>query len=263
MLEMCEMQRTPATEADGKTQTMNGEAPHFLSGARVRNPRKSGGQFCETAQRCCQFVCFIGLLLAAFAGEIFADDDGWSVASRSPEITVYERTRKGSALLEFKAVGVMPMSPEVIKRVIDDVDQYPRFMPYVTEARVLSRDGANLVSYQRISPPFVSDRDYTVRVNCETRRDAGGICFCNRWKAANHLGPAEKKGVSRVTITEGSWLLDPDDAGRKTRATYHIFSDSGGALPATITNAASRTAIPKLFESIRKQAQLPRYLGAR
>lgn len=208
-------------------------------------------------------VCRLKVMVLALGGIVVAGEDDWSVASRSPEVTVYERTRKGSALREFKAVGVMAVPPEVIKRVIDDVDQYPQFMPYVTEARVLSRDGANLVSYQRLSPPLVSDRDYTVRVNCETRPGADGTCFCNSWKAANELGPVEKKGVSRVKVTEGSWLLEPEDAGRKTRATYHIYSDSGGSLPASITNAASRTAIPKLFESIRKQAQLPKYLRAR
>jgi hypothetical protein len=203
------------------------------------------------------------VMVLAPGGILVAGEDDWTVAKRSPEITVYERTRKGSALREFKAVGVMAAPPEVIKRVIDDVDEYPRFMPYVTEARVISRDGPNLVSYQRISPPFVSDRDYTLRVSCETRTGTDGACFCNNWKAANELGPAEKKGVSRVKVTEGSWLLEPEDGGRKTRATYHIYSDSGGALPASITNAASRTAIPKLFESIRKQAQLPKYLRAR
>ena len=86
------------------------------------------------------------------------------------------------------------MPPEVVRRVLDDVDEYPRFMPYVTE---------------------------------------------------------------------GSWLLEPTSDGRQTRATYCIYSDSGGSLPTYIVNAASKTAIPKLFEAIRKQAQLKKYSAAR
>ncbi len=199
--------------------------------------------------------CFCVLMLITFAGEISAADEGWSVAMKSSDITVYERSRKGSDLLEFKAVRVLPLPSDTIKRVIDDVDQYPNFMPYVAEARVISRDGPNLVSYQRISPPFVSDRDYTVRVNCETWRVAAGNCFCNKWQAANDLGPAEKSGVSRVKVTEGSWLLEPEGDGSKTRVTYHVYSDSGGSLPTSITNAASRNAIPKLFDSILKHAR--------
>ena len=199
--------------------------------------------------------CFCVLMLITFAGEISAADEGWSVAMKSSDITVYERSRKGSDLLEFKAVRVLPLPSDTIKRVIDDVDQYPNFMPYVAEARVISRDGPNLVSYQRISPPFVSDRDYTVRVNCETWRVAAGNYFCNKWQAANDLGPAEKSGVSRVKVTEGSWLLEPEGDGSKTRVTYHVYSDSGGSLPTSITNAASRNAIPKLFDSILKHAR--------
>jgi len=198
---------------------------------------------------------FCMLIFFAYVGKLTAAEEGWSVTMQTSDITVYERSRKGSSLLEFKAVRILPLSSDVIKRVIDDVDQYPNFMPYVAEARVISRSGPNLVSYQRISPPFVSDRDYTVRVNCETWRIAGGNCFCNKWQTANDLGPAEKSGVSRVKVTEGSWLLEPDGDGSKTRVTYHVFSDSGGSLPVSITNAASRNAIPKLFDSILKQAQ--------
>jgi len=206
----------------------------------------------------------VGLALAALlaivpGGNASAADDGWTVSTRSPEVVVYERARKGSALQEFKAVGVFDAPPEAVKRVIDDVAEYPHFMPYVLEARVISHDGANSVSYQRISPPVVSDLDYTVHVTCETRPGPGGTCFCNRWEASNELGPPEKKGIKRVKVTEGSWLLEPEDEGRKTRATYMIFSDSGGSLPNFLKNTASRTAIPKLFKAIEKQAQLPKY----
>jgi Polyketide cyclase / dehydrase and lipid transport len=210
-------------------------------------------------------MCRAGLALVApvalaLGGNVFAADDGWTLASRSPEVVIYERTHKGSALQEFKAVGVFDAPPEAIKRVIDDVAEYPHFMPYVTEARVISRDAGNSVSYQRIDPPVVSDLDYTVRVTCETRPTPGGTTFCNRWQAANELGPPEKPGVKRVKITEGSWLLEPEEGGRKTRATYFIFSDSGGSMPTFVKNTAGRTAIPKLFKAVQKQAQLPKYL---
>lgn len=188
----------------------------------------------------------------------------WNPVSQAPDLTVYERMRKDSVILEFKAVGVIAMPPEVVRRVLDDVDEYPRFMPYVTESRVLTSDSNSRVSYQRVSPPLVGDRDYTVRVQRETRRMPGGAeCYCNRWQAANDLGPTAKAGVTRVKVTEGSWLLEPTSDGQQTRATYCIYSDSGGSLPTYIVNAASKTAIPKLFEAVRKQAQLKKYSAAR
>jgi len=213
----------------------------------------------------CSFARFAVLLtcvifpLASPAAEIV---DGWTVVARGDELTTYTRPRKGSSLLECKGVGLIDAEPIVVKRVIDDTAEYPKFMPYVVETKTLSNNGETRIGYQRLSPPFVGERDYTVRVKCETKPcPTGGTIYCNRWEAANNLGPAEKKGVTRVKITEGSWLLEPAPGG-KTRATYSIYSDSGGGIPTMILNSANKTAIPKLFEAVRKQSKQEKYRRA-
>jgi hypothetical protein len=206
-------------------------------------------------------LIFCGLLpFVAGAAEVV---DGWTVVNRDGDLTIYSRPREGSPVLEMKGVGFMDAEPIVIKRVIDDTSEYPKFMPYVVETKTLSDKvtdkGEVRVGYQRLSPPFVGDRDYTVRVYCESKPcPTGGLIYRNRWEVANDLGPAEKKGVTRVKVTEGSWLLEPV-AGGKTRATYSIYSDSGGSIPTMILNAANKTAIPKLFEAVRKQSKLEKY----
>ena len=204
----------------------------------------------------------LGLLLLslrpAFAA---AAGDGWTEAARGENLIVYTRPRDGSSLKECKAVGTIDAEPIVVKRVIDDTADYPKFMPYVIESKTISKTADGRVGYQRISPPMVGDRDYTVRVKCESRPcPTGGITYCNSWKAANDLGPAEVKGVTRVKVTEGAWLLEPLPGG-KTRATYTIYSDSGGGIPTWILNSANKTAIPKLFEAVRKQCKLEKYQG--
>ena len=189
------------------------------------------------------------------------DSDGWKLATQSGDISIYQRERKDSALLEFKAVGFMDAEPIAVKRVLDDAEEYPRFMPYVIESKILSRKSDSWIGYQRISPPFVGDRDYTLRVRSETRKTAEGVGYCNRWEAANELGPEEKSGVVRVKMNEGSWLIEP--TGGRTRATYWVYCDTGGKVPPMIVNMANKTAIPKLFEAIRKQAKLEKYRRAR
>jgi hypothetical protein len=93
----------------------------------------------------------------------------WTVVTTSDNLTTYSRPRKGSSLLEYKGVGLMDAEPIVIKRVIDDTAEYPKFMPYVAETKTISNDGKTRVGYQRLSPPIVGDRDYTVRVHCESK----------------------------------------------------------------------------------------------
>ncbi len=179
----------------------------------------------------------------------------WKKVSESAELTIYSRPQPGSALQELKAIGVIATPPSVVKKVLDDCAEFPHFLPYVVEAREISHGKSTRVTYQRISPPLVEDRDYTVRVHYDT----AGAVIRSHWEAANDLGPAEKAGVVRVKSTQGSWVLEPSAGGRETLATYRILSDGGGGLPSFVTNWATRNGLPKLFDAIRKQARLARY----
>jgi hypothetical protein len=53
-------------------------------------------------------------------------------------------------------------------------------------------------------------------------------------------------------------LLEPDHTV-KTRATYSIFTDNGGRLPAFLANAASGIGIRKIFAAVRRQVKDPKY----
>jgi hypothetical protein len=88
-----------------------------------------------------------------------------------------------------------------------------------------------------------------------------GLVYLNQWEPANEVGPAEKKGVVRVKRCEGGWLLEPEDA-TKTLATYTLYTNSGGAIPAFIANRASQIAIGRLFVPVRKQVKDPKYCAS-
>jgi polyketide cyclase/dehydrase/lipid transport protein len=186
-------------------------------------------------------------------------NDDWKLASKSGGVMLYSRTRPGSSLKEFKAVGEIDASTRTVHNVLDDFEQYPKFMPFTAECRLLKREGDAMIGYQRLSPKIVGDRDYTLRIRQKSwPAEGGGLVYQDRWEPANELGPAEKPGVLRVKLCEGGWLLEPASAN-KTRATYSIYTDSGGKLPAFIANAASEIGIRKIFTAVRKQVKNPRY----
>ena len=187
--------------------------------------------------------------------------DGWKLATQTKEITIYWRPRPGSSLKEFKATGPIDAPTQAVHAVIDDFENYPNFMPYTKECRMIKRESDALVGYQRISPKICADRDYTLRVWNKSWSAAGGMVYLSRWEPANELGPAEKKGIVRVKICDGGWLLEPDGA-IKTRATYSVYTDTGGAIPAFLANHASQTGISRLFEAVRKQVKNPKYAAA-
>ncbi len=184
--------------------------------------------------------------------------DDWKEASRGKDLTVSTRERAGSPIAEVRAVGRIEASPATVKAVLDDRDHYPSFMPYVAEVRVLSTNPAarTLVSYMRLNPPIVGERDYTIAVREESRPGGG---FFSSWHLANDKGPVEKPGVVRVKVNEGSWLLEPDAGGAATRATYTLFTDAGGNVPGFVVNQANKRSLGDLFAAVRKTAADPKY----
>jgi hypothetical protein len=195
----------------------------------------------------------------AFAAEqSISTDDYWKLSAQEKNVAIYSRPRPGSPLKEFKAVGPIDAPTGAVCAVIDDFQNYPKFMPYMTECRLIKRDGDSIVGYQRLSPKVCADRDYTLRVWKKSWPSTDGLVFMSHWSPANELGPPEKKGVVRVKLCEGKWLLEPDGA-IKTRATYFIFTDTGGFIPSFIANRISLTGITKLFAAVRKQVKDPKY----
>jgi hypothetical protein len=192
------------------------------------------------------------------AEESISTDDYWKLSAQEKNVTIYSRPRPGSPLKEFKAVGPIDAPTGAVSAVIDDFQNYPKFMPYTTECRLIKKDGDSIVGYQRLSPKVCADRDYTLRVWKKSWPSTGGLVFMSHWSPANELGPPEKKGVVRIKLCEGKWLLEPDGA-TKTRATYFIYTDTGGFIPSFIANRISSTGITKLFAAVRNQVKDPRY----
>jgi hypothetical protein len=201
---------------------------------------------------------FCGFAFIPAAGGADQNNQDWRLASDSGGVKLYSRVHAGSALKEFKAIGTIDASTRVVHNVLSDVEGYPKFMPFTAECRVLRRQGNSIHVYQRISPRIVSDRDYTLLIEEKSWPGNAGLVYSKHWRPANEMGPAEKKGVLRVTLCDGGWLLEPETAD-KTRATYSIYTDTGGSLPAFIANAASGIGIRKIFAAIRRQVREPKY----
>ena len=202
-----------------------------------------------------------GAIPNAFGAEFSSSvnpNEGWKLISGSKDIALYSRARAGSPLKEFKAIGGIDAPSGAVHAVIDDFENYPVFMPYTVECRLIKRETDSIVGYQRLSPKICEDRDYTLRVWKKSWPAADGFVYLDRWTPANDLGPSETKGVVRVKLCEGKWLLEPVGL-TKTRATYSIYTDTGGYIPSFIANHVSLTGIKRLFAAIRKQVKDPRY----
>jgi hypothetical protein len=204
-------------------------------------------------------LSLFGFALTVSSAQPAAKED-WKLAKQTGGVAIYSRPHPGSTLKEFKAIGEIDAASDAAHNVIDDVAAYSSFMPYTKECRVIKQEKDSIITYQRLSPKIVSDRDYTIRIEKKSWPAENGLAYSNRWEQANDEGPPEQQGVFRVKLCEGSWLLEP--AGpNKTRATYFVFADSGITVPPFLANTISETGISKLFAAVRKQAKNPKYQG--
>jgi hypothetical protein len=217
----------------------------------------------------CRVLSGLGSILLVSGSNMFGAEfsssidakEGWKLCADTKEVIIYSRPHADSRLKEFKAIGFVDAPSYAVHAVIDDFENYPKFMPYTLECRLLKREGDSMIGYQRLSPKICEDRDYTLRVSKKSWPGPKGLTYLSQWEAANELGPAEQKGIVRIKVCNGTWLLEPDGPA-KTRATYSIYSDTGGSIPAFIANHASVTAIKKLYAAIRSQVKDPKYATA-
>lgn len=180
----------------------------------------------------------------------------WEHTNTTDGVQVFVRDVPGSDVREVKSISVVPAPPARVFAVVMELDNYVRFMPYVQEARIIKRiDDNSFYGYQKLDPPMVSERDYTLRYT--TIKDPANNYYRLSWDEANDKGPAKKDGVVRLEICKGWWSLEPEQGGQATRATYWLYTDPGGSIPSWIANKANTSSLPDLHSAIRKRSLNP------
>ncbi len=187
-------------------------------------------------------------LAVAVAGE-----PAWELVKDADGVKVFARDVPGGRVRELKAQTVVGAPPARVLAVIDDLEHYLEFMPYMVEARRLAVFAGGHYEYQRIDPPLVDMRDYALRVELTT--DARGVIE-RRWREANEKAPPPPSGTVRVAVNRGAWTLEPLDGGR-TALTYYVYTDPGGAIPAWAVNKANTTSVPDMLAAVRNRAVSP------
>jgi hypothetical protein len=213
------------------------------------------------SRRRCRWVCLWTGFALSLPLQVRAAGE-WQETSRASDLTVYVRDRAGSPLKEVRATGTIDAPLEVVRKALTDFDAYRTFMPYISESRVLRRDpGArNTLVYLKFKPPLVGARDVTIRVQDESLKAAdGSATYTAHWEADNAAGPAPQAGVTRMSLDEGTWLLESTIDGEAVKATYSLFTDAGGNLPAFVINLANKRSVEDLFDALRKQVQKNKY----
>jgi hypothetical protein len=181
------------------------------------------------------WACLCAALLSALPawGET---PEAWKVFSEDKGARFERRDVAGSSYPELRVTKDVPQAPaqvlEAVWRRLTDSTSIK------DHKKTLLRSGPDeVVIYQQISVPVVSNRDYTVRI-WKTLPAPDGIVEV-RYQTANHLGPALDSKYVRLETIRGGWTLTPLPGGG-TRVSYLAYSEAGGSVPASFARGAQR-----------------------
>lgn len=181
----------------------------------------------------------------------------WKTVNRDKGITVQTRPVAGSSIKEVRAEMVIPTDIDRVWAVITDVPHFTEYMPYLQEARIVSQKSATTsFVYQRLDPPLVGQRDYTLRVTLQ--RDPNKQTYLRSWQAANSRGPKPCAKCTRVTLCNGNWTLQ-SLGPKKTRAIYTLHTDPGGSVPSWVADMANTRSLPDLLRSVGQRCLDPNW----
>jgi hypothetical protein len=176
-------------------------------------------------------MLLVTLLLAVQFGDVDARD-GWATWGTRDGVTLERRKPDGSRFYEHRAWVDVAIDPA---RAADEIWAAVRGgdMESLKRREVLSQSADEVLIYDQIRTPIVSDRDYTVTVR--RRRDGARVIF--ECETANERGPALQAGLVRVPVVHAGWVVEPDGHGG-TRLGYFAFSEPGGSVPAWMVRSA-------------------------
>lgn len=206
---------------------------------------------------CCG-LCLHRRQAAADPGAAAVQAAPWDPVRQGEDLSIWRRAVPGSPIREVRVEATLRASSVRLWEVIRDVGSHTQFLPYVRESRLLDEPSPERRTYyQRISPPVVSDRDYTLRARAWADYQTG--VFEHAFEVANELGPPPQAGVVRIAELRGRWTLEPVGPER-TRIVYWVHMNPGGSIPAWVTNLGQGISLPKLFAAIEKRARDPGYV---
>ena len=226
------------------------------------------------------FLLGAGILISPWAPVAGAEDEVRHKLAAG-EIMVSAKEISGKALKCGEMTGVVDAAPEIVWQVITDINAYKFFMPRTLNSMavapeklplLLQRRPSRAEEVEQILGPIPADPagtripDGKYSVYLYSHLNFPWPCN-NRWyiiklmqdetRAGEHCYQSSWSLVSgNLRENSGEWLLEPFEA-TKTKVTYRLLTDPGGAIPGFLVDRGTCTIMPQIIKAVRKRVADP------
>jgi hypothetical protein len=183
----------------------------------------------------------MGTLLISLLALSTLPPDGFTPIGGHDGVAVY--LNKNTGAIELAAVGEFDAPPAEVQAALLDYAAQLRVNKHLAESKVLERASNELLVYQHLKLPVISDRDFTLRVTWAN----GRVSF----RIDPSRGPAPSPKLVRMSLLEGRWDLEAIRDGNATRALYRVRLDFAGSVPRWMVRGGAAKDIPGVFIGMR------------
>jgi hypothetical protein len=180
-----------------------------------------------------------GLALAfLFSSASLSAEEPWKVQTTKGALTLERRAVPGSSYYEYRIKTESPAPP---KGVVDGLwSGFSEDLPAaITKREFVSKSDSEMVVYDQIKTPVVSDRDMVLRIRRVTR--ANGTIEVT-FQTTDQVGPPPNPKMVRIPMVRGGWIMEPSPSGG-SQLTYTCYSEPGGSVPAILVRGAQEDQV--------------------
>jgi hypothetical protein len=192
-----------------------------------------GAHFKGLSMRVGTLVLFAPLVFVSAAGA----DAEWRDDGVVDGIHVEKRAVTGSSFDELQVTAQSPASLESLCLAVYPKPFNPRLEGRLKAKELLRETENERWTYERVSVPVVSDRDYVIHYKLEQAAPSGR-CELS-FETLNEGVRPSPPGVVRIPVIRGHWSLAPGANG-KIAIRYQIFTEPGGGVPAFLARSGMR-----------------------
>jgi len=152
--------------------------------------------------------------------------------------------------------GVLDAPPAAVRHVVLRPCEFRKRYKYIDECVLWKTEGNTAWGYTLLDLPVLDPRDYiAVRTVEQDLNPDGTGSMTLRFVEDHTVGPQRRKGVIRVEVNQGVYMMSPVDGGTRTLVTYTLTCSPGGVVPLWLAKIAAKRAGPETLERIEKVAR--------
>jgi hypothetical protein len=176
-------------------------------------------------------------MIAFMSGQAGASD-GWKADGIHDGVQVEHREVPGSSFDELRLSLTTTTSVGALCDAIYPPALPPRLERNFKKRELLRETPTERWTYEQISVPVLSDRDYIVHTKLEAPASTGQ-CVVS-FETADDPSRPPVDGFVRIPVIRGRWVVFPTTDG-KVSVQYRIFSEPGGGVPAFLSSGSQRS----------------------